>query len=577
MTADKVKYEIADSERKKYVDAILNSPSNKNIVVAGPGTGKTHLFKMILEGKKDTLTLSFINALVEDLSLELCGISDVNTLHGFARSILSKAIKDKEFKIFPNLGKKVIKKDAKILLDLDKEIDFDGIFHNRDDNNEHIEFYKNRKDYYNHHGFSDIVFAAVKYFEKYPDKIPNFEQVVVDEFQDFNELEVSLIDILVKQSPILLAGDDDQALYGWKGASTKHIRQRHSEDNSDYAPFKLPYCSRCTRVIVDATNDIINRAKEQGHLSNRINKPFRYFDHKDKDKVSDGNSQIVYRPLQASQIPPYIEIDILKIAKQVRDKFSVLIICPYNIHCETVANALKKKGFVNVSFKEKEDAEELTLLDGLKLLLKEPSCNLGWRIVAEKMLKDKEFEALIKQTSEEGAKRVFDLIGEGLKREVKQMLQTLRAVRDGDKIEDESKLADLFESVDIDASGMAREYLEDEIKSCQPPSKTVIPADRAIRKIPITITTTQGSKGLDADYVFITFFDDQYFVEDKDKTKISDQDICKFLVALTRARKKAFLYSSDVNKKPVFLEWIDKKHICTQKPPIAKKKTAKKK
>jgi len=77
MTADKVKYEIADSERKKYVDAILNSPSNKNIVVAGPGTGKTHLFKMILEGKKDTLTLSFINALVEDLSLELCGISDV--------------------------------------------------------------------------------------------------------------------------------------------------------------------------------------------------------------------------------------------------------------------------------------------------------------------------------------------------------------------------------------------------------------------------------------------------------------------------------------------------------------------
>jgi len=72
--------------------------------------------------------------------------------------------------------------------------------------------------------------------------------------------------------------------------------------------------------------------------------------------------------------------------------------------------------------------------------------------------------------------------------------------------------------------------------------------------------------------VFITFFDDKYFVEDKDKAKISDQDICKFLVALTRARKKAFLYSSDVNKKPVFLEWIDKKHISVQEPSIAKKK-----
>ncbi len=560
MTADKVKYEIADSERKKHVDAILASPSNKKIVAAGPGTGKTNLFKRILEGKENTLTLTFVNSLVEDLSLELCGLSDVRTLHGFARSILSKAIKDKEFKIFPNLGKKVIKKDAKILLD-NKEIDFDSIFHNRDDNNEHIEFYKNRKDYYNHHGFSDIVFAAVKYFEKYPDKIPNFEQVVVDEFQDFNELEVSLIDILVEQSPILLAGDDDQALYGWKDASTKHIRQRHSEDNPNYAPFKLPYCSRCTRVIVDATNDIINRAKEQGHLSNRIKKPFRYFDHKDQDKVSDKNPQIIYRPLQASQIPPYIGIDILEIAKQVRDKFSVLIICPYNIHCETVANALKKKGFVNVSFKEKEDAEELTLLDGLKLLLKEPSCNLGWRIVAEKMLGDIEFETLIKQTNENKEKKVFDLIEQPLKNEAKQLLQTLRAVRDGKEIKDESKLADLFNKVDIDASKMARDYLKDEIESCQPPSKTVIPVNRAIRKIPITITTTQGSKGLDADYVFITFFDDQYFVEDKDKTKISDQDICKFLVALTRARKKAFLYSSDVNKKPVFLEWINEKRI----------------
>ncbi len=569
MSVDKSKDDTAASERKKHVDAILNSPSNKNIVVAGPGTGKTHLFKMVLEGKNDTLTLSFINALVEDLSLELCGISDVKTLHGFACGILSKAIRDKEFKIFPGLSKKVIKKDAKILLD--EEIDFDDIFHERDDGNEHIEFYKHRKDYYKHHGFSDIIFAAVKYFEKYPDKIPNFEQVVVDEFQDFNELEISLIDLLVEQSPILLAGDDDQALYGWKGASPKHIRQRYSEDNSDYTPFKLPYCSRCTRVIVEATNDIINHAKKEGHLSSRTNKPFRYFDHEDKDKISDKNPRIIYRPLQASQIPPYVEIDLQKIAEQERGKFSVLIICQYNSQCKTIANALKKKGFVNVSFTKKENVHELTLLDGLKLLLKEQSCNLGWRIVAEIMLGDTEFETLIKQTNEKGAKRVFDLIEQPLKRKVKQLLKTLRAVRDGTEIKDESKLTDLFETVDIDASKMAREYLEDEIKSCQPPSKTITLAKRAIRKIPITITTTQRSKGLAADYVFITHVDDKYFLEDENK--VSDQDICKFLVALTRARKKAFLYSSDVDKKPVFLEWIDEKRICTQKPPIAKKKT----
>lgn len=395
MTTKKVKYAIAQCEREKHIDAVLNSPSKKNIVVAGPGTGKTYLFKMILKGKKNTLTLSFVNALVEDLSLDLCGISDVKTLHGFARGILKKA-KNEDIKIFPELSKKVIEGDARILLK--ENIDFDELFHNRDDDNILIEFYRKRKNYYGHHGFSDIVFAAVKYFEKYKNKIPNFEQVVVDEFQDFNKLEVSLIDLLVEKNPILLAGDDDQALYGFKGASPKHIRQRHSEDNSVYTSFKLPYCSRCTRVIVEATNDIINRAKKEGHLSIRINKPFKYFDEEEKDEVSDKNPQIVFRPLQATQIPSYIQIDIQKIAKEVRDKFTVLIICPTNTQCRTVVNALKKKGFKNVSFTEKEGTKELTLLDGLKLLLKEKDCNLGWRIVAEKMLEEIEFETLLKHT-----------------------------------------------------------------------------------------------------------------------------------------------------------------------------------
>jgi len=59
-------------------------------------------------------------------------------------------------------------------------------------------------------------------------------------------------------------------------------------------------------------------------------------------------------------------------------------------------------------------------------------------------------------------------------------------------------------------------------------------ADPAIRKLPIKATTIQSSKGLAEDYVFITHFDDLYFIKDKDKANISDHDICSFLVALTR-------------------------------------------
>lgn len=115
------KYDSVKREREEYVAAVLNSSSKKKIVVAGPGTGKTYLFKRILKGKKNTLTLTFVNSLVEDLSLELCGLSEVKTLHGYALTVLNKAA-GKNIKIFPKLPT-IIKEDAKILLN--EEIDFD--------------------------------------------------------------------------------------------------------------------------------------------------------------------------------------------------------------------------------------------------------------------------------------------------------------------------------------------------------------------------------------------------------------------------------------------------------------------
>jgi ATP-dependent exoDNAse (exonuclease V) beta subunit len=273
------KYANARNKRQKHVDTILNSPSQKKIVVAGPGTGKTYLFKEILKGKTNALTLTFVNSLVEDLSLDLCGLSDVRTLHGFARSALSTTTR--KVKLFPKLSM-VIEEDARVLLN--KEINFDKLFHDREDESEHIKFYKQRKDYYGYYGYSDIVFALVKHFEKSPSKIPTYEQVVVDEFQDFNKLEVSLIDLLAQKSPVLLAGDDDQALYVFKSASPEHIRKRYGNVTGDYASFTLPYCSRCTRVVVGAVNDVIDAAKRSGYLGQRINKAYQYFEERRKTR-----------------------------------------------------------------------------------------------------------------------------------------------------------------------------------------------------------------------------------------------------------------------------------------------------
>ena len=552
-TVDEDRYATTKRKRQEHVNTILHSPSNKKIVVAGPGTGKTYLFKSILEGKQRALTLTFVNALVEDLSLELCGISEVRTLHGFALAVLKKATGE-NIKVFPKLSK-VIKEDARILLN--EAVDFDQLFHNRDDANKHIAFYRKRKNYYGHYGYPDIVFTAVRYFEEDSEKIPVFGQVVVDEFQDFNTLEVSLIDLLAMKSPILLVGDDDQALYeSLKSASSRHIRQRHGDTTSGYDSFVLPYCSRCTRVIVEATNDIITGATQEGHLISRITKPFLYFDDEKKDRISEDNPHLIYSQVYARRIPWFIQTRILEIAKEVRDKFSVLIISPTKQQCSSIVADFNNKGFKGIRFMEKRYSDQATLLDGLTLLLKDKECNLGWRIVAENLLEPIDFEALLKVSDEGGAQHFSELIDVGQKREVLQMLTILRAVRDGRQTPDETELADLLKKVGFDAYALAKDCLKDEIKSGVPRV-----SNPGIRKIPITATTIQSAKGLDADYVFITYFDDQYFIKHKDKSKVSDQDICNFIVTLTRARKKVFLISSNINKKPTFLEWINGKRI----------------
>jgi len=86
--------------------------------------------------------------------------------------------------------------------------------------------------------------------EKYEEEIPQYDKIIIDEFQDFNKLEVTLIDLLSQRSPILIVGDDDQALYkDTKDANPEYIRQRFYDKTFGYSSFCLPYCSRCTSVL----------------------------------------------------------------------------------------------------------------------------------------------------------------------------------------------------------------------------------------------------------------------------------------------------------------------------------------
>jgi superfamily I DNA/RNA helicase len=544
------KYIKARANREQCVDAILASRARKKVVVGGPGTGKTHLFKRILKGKQNTLTLTFVRALVEELTLDLCGLSEVRTLHGFAREQLART--KKRLQIFPKLSI-VIGEDAFILLN--KEIHFDKIFYNMEDDNEHIEFYKSRKGYYDYYGYTDIIYGAVKYFERNKDKIPSYDLVLVDEFQDFNKLEVSLIDLLSKKSPILLVGDDDQALYNFKDAKTDYIRGRYGDPNSHYCSFELPYCSRSTRVIVGAATDFISSARAIGLLQQRIDKRFLYFNDKKKNRESLRYPKIVWSKVFARQIPWYIEIMIQAIAREVKGRFSVLIISPTRNQASTIASALKNKGFRHIQFVERASPNELTLLDGLRLLLDDEQSNLGWRILAKLLLKSKEFELILRKAYENVDKEFMDFLESDFKNNVKLMIKVIRCIKDNKAVNDR-ELEGVLVAMGFSPYGMEKDHLRGDLILS---AGQMLP--NGVRTIPITLTTVQGSKGLSSDFVFITNFDDRFFIKHKDKKQISDHDACSFLVSLTRARRKIFLISCDINKVPTFLTWIKKDRI----------------
>jgi hypothetical protein len=207
---------------------------------------------------------------------------------------------------------------------------------------------------------------------------------------------------------------------------------------------------------------------------------------------------------------------------------------------------------------EKQENPEPTLLEGLSLLLEDDTSNLGWCVTARALLPKADFEPLLRETASEDNPPAFpEIIPSGLRKEVRASLRVLRAASKRERGNDEAT-SKLLKQLGVDPAEKTVEFLCDQL-----PLSIQTSVDFGIRKMPITVTTIPGSKGLSADYVFITHFDDVYFIKSKDKSIVSDQDICNFLVALTRAKREIFLISSDKAKVPKFLRWIDSARVST--------------
>lgn len=124
--------------------------------------------------------------------------------------------------------------------------------------------------------FDDLLILTERLLRAYPDVHDKwnkrFNYITVDEFQDTNSLQMSLLRQLVgPEHNICVVGDDDQSIYGWRGAQISNIL-----DFESFFPnptvIKLEENYRCTRQVLDCANELIRHNAGRRDKTLRTNK-----------------------------------------------------------------------------------------------------------------------------------------------------------------------------------------------------------------------------------------------------------------------------------------------------------------
>ena len=119
--------------------------------------------------------------------------------------------------------------------------------------------------------FDDLLLQMFRLLYQNPDGVREkyqrqFKYILVDEFQDTNHLQYSIIKLLVdypeSKQNVCLVGDDAQSIYSFRGATIENILMFES-DYPEVQTFKLEQNYRSTQFIVEAANEVITNNKRQ--------------------------------------------------------------------------------------------------------------------------------------------------------------------------------------------------------------------------------------------------------------------------------------------------------------------------
>ena len=286
----------------KQYEAVVNT-QGPCLVIAGAGSGKTKVLTskiayLIEQGVKpwNILAITFTNkaanemkSRVENLVGENVKDMWIGTFHSICVRILRRTIDklgfDSTFAIFDTTDQRSIIKECFKELNIDDKTLSDRSVQSEISNakNEMLEpqeyakkaigdyrkekiapiyaLYQKKLQENNAIDFDDIINYTIKVLMQEPDVLEyysdKFEYILVDEYQDTNKAQFTLITILAsKHGNITVVGDNDQGIYSFRGADISNILN-FEKDFPGTKIIKLEQNYRCTQNILDAANAVI--------------------------------------------------------------------------------------------------------------------------------------------------------------------------------------------------------------------------------------------------------------------------------------------------------------------------------
>ena len=120
--------------------------------------------------------------------------------------------------------------------------------------------------------FDDLLLKTLELFADHPPVLQQYRErfryVLVDEYQDTNKAQYEMVRLLTSESRNLcVVGDDDQSIYGWRGADIRNILD-FEKDYPDAKVIKLEQNYRSTANILDAANQLI--ANNEGRKDKKL-------------------------------------------------------------------------------------------------------------------------------------------------------------------------------------------------------------------------------------------------------------------------------------------------------------------